>query len=230
MHLALVGPRTRFAGAASTLRNLGRLSSRDQEAATAGEGGWTWLGRYVGPIGASVGALQDEWNPVIEFSLPRARYSNDLNLASSLQALLSARPNLQSAEALLGVADQDKEVFERSYAATELMVRSWLASLRGADDEADRLIQIAHHANPKDRWVAYALADRMLTSLPQARAAGIGDEEALRRILTVNPNEVEAVRALWHFRRDRGDSRAASTRAQLLELSPLDREALQARD
>ena len=217
-------------GAAATLRNLGRLTSRAQDATTAGEGGWTWLGRYFGPIRETAGPRQDEWAPVIEFSLPRARYANDLNVADSLQVLLDARPDLQAAESLLGVSDQDKEAFERSYAATELMVRSWLASLHGSVDQADRLIQIAHHANPKDRWVAYALADRMMESLPQARAAGLGDEEALRRILAVNPYEAEAVRALWHFRRDRGDARAAQTRVQLLELSPLDHEALQARN
>jgi spermidine synthase len=231
MHLAMVGPRSHLDAADAVARNLGRLSDAARDAATAGEGGWTWLGRYFGPIAASTGRLQDEWSPVIEFSLPRARYDHAADLAETLQMLLDSRPALAAAEAQLGVAATDKEAFERGYAASELLLRSWLATMRGKPDEADRLIGIAHHANPRDRWVDYALADRMLASMPQARAAGIGEEEALRRILAVNPYAVEAVRAQWHLYRSRDDQAgAAAARARLLQLSPLDREASAAKE
>ncbi|MEJ1958773.1 MAG: fused MFS/spermidine synthase [Nitrosomonadales bacterium] len=68
MHLALVGPRQKFTGAAAMLHNIQRMSATQQDAATVGEGAWTWLGRYWGPIAESDGAVQDEWAPVLEFS------------------------------------------------------------------------------------------------------------------------------------------------------------------
>jgi spermidine synthase len=225
MHLALVGPRQKFTGAEGVLHNLQRLSSTQQDAVTVGEGGWTWLGRYWGPIADSEGPVQDEWSPVIEFRLPRARYSGELNVASTLQNLLQVRPSMKAAMALLGVRDNDKESFERGYAATELMARSWVAAMQGEALQANRLVRLAYQANPRDRWVGYALADSMLASLAQARAQGLSEEQALHQILNINPRHVEALRALWQLQRKAGDRQAKVTRARLLELSPLDREA-----
>ena len=225
LHLALVGPRQKFAGAAAMWRNLARLSPAQQNAATGGEGGWTWLGRYWGPLPATSGALQDEWAPVIEFRLPRARYSGSLDVTSSLRVLLQARPDLLTAQNLLGVQASDSEDFERAYAASELMVRSWLAAYQGAPQQAGRLMYSAAQANPKDRWIAYALADSMLDSMAQAQARGLSENEALQRILHVNPQHVETLRALWHLQLKTGDAQAATTRMRLLELSPLDSEA-----
>lgn len=228
MHLALVGPRQHFSGAAGVWHNLNRMSAAQQNAATAGEGGWTWLGRYWGPIPDSEGPIQDEWSPVIEFRLPRARYAGGLDVITSLQTLLQIRPDMQSAVTLLGVQDSDKNDFERAYAATELMVRSWLADMQGDAQQADRLISLAYQANPHDRWVDYALADNMFSSMAQARAHGLSEQEALQRILHVNPWHVEALRALWKLQRRTGDPQASTTRARLLKLSPLDREAREA--
>ena len=228
MHLALVGPRQHFSGAAGVWHNLNRMSAAQQNAATAGEGGWTWLGRYWGPIPDSKGPIQDEWSPVIEFRLPRARYAGGLDVITSLQTLLRIRPDMQSAMTLLGVRDADKNDFERAYAATELMVRSWLADMQGDTPQADRLISLAYQANPHDRWVDYALADNMFSSIAQARAHGLSEQEALQRILHVNPWHVEALRALWKLQRRMGDPQASITRARLLKLSPLDREAREA--
>lgn len=225
MHLALVGPQRKFAGAADVWRNLGRMSAAQQGDATGGEGGWTWLGRYWGPIPDDQGAIQDEWSPVIEFRLPRARYAGGLDVVASLQTLLQIRPDMQSALTLLGVADADKQNFERAYAATELLVRSWLADMQGDDLQATRLMSLAYKANPQDRWVQYGLADGMFSSLAQASEHGLSKEQALQRILLINPRHVEALRALWKLQRSAGDPQASVTRARLLELSPLDREA-----
>ena len=226
MHLALVGPRQKFAGAAGLLHNLQRMSATQQDAATAGEGGWTWLGRYWGPIPESAGPVQDEWSPVIEFRLPRARYAGELDVSSSLRALLQSRPDMAAAGALLGVHDNDRETFERAYGATELMVRSWLAAAQGATQAANRMMYLAYQANPKDRWIAYALADSMLSSLAQARQHGLSEQDALQQILHLNPRHVESLRALWRLKRQTGDAREAEIlRKRLLELSPLDREA-----
>lgn len=225
MHLAMVGPQQKFTGATGLWRNLQRLPPVQQDAATAGEGGWTWLGRYWGPLPDSPGPVQDEWAPVIEFRLPRVRYAGDLDVVSSLQFLLQTRPGMEVAVIFLGINDSDRAAFERAYAATELMVRSWVAAARGATQQANRLTYLAYQANPKDRWIAYALADSMFSSLAQARAQGLGEQEALRKILRLNPQHVEAQRALWRLERQAGSASAEASRARLLELSPLDREA-----
>lgn len=225
MHLALVGPRDKFAGAPALRRNLQRLSLAQQDAATAGEGGWTWLGRYWGPLPFSIGPVQDEWAPVIEFHLPRARYARNLDVASSLQFLLKIRPRMETAVTLLGVQDGDKVAFERAYAGTELMVRSWLMSAQGESQESNRLTHFAYQANPIDRWITYALADNMYSTLAQASEQGLSRPDALHEILRINPQHVEALRALWRLERQAGDAKAEFSRARLLELSPLDREA-----
>lgn len=228
MHLALVGPQKNFIGAQGLMHNLQRLSSAQQSEATAGEGGWTWLGRYWGPVpNESGGRVQDEWLPVIEFHLPHARYAGSLDVTRLLQTLLKARPKKEAAANLLGVLDKDRDAFERVYVANELMVRGWLAAARGATQEANQLTQLAYRANAKDRWIAYALADSMFLSLTQAREYGPDKRGALRKILQINPLHVEAVRALWKAERNAGDTHAGLSRARLLELSPLDREASQ---
>jgi spermidine synthase len=225
MHLALVGPRQKFMGAQGLLHNLQRMSLGQQDEATAGEGGWTWLGRYWGPLPASREQVQDEWSPVIEFRLPRARYAGELDVAKLLQFLLKTRPKMEAAANLLAIRDNDKDAFERAYVASELMTRSWLAAARGATQQANQLTHLAYKANAKDRWIAYALADNMFSSLAQAREYGLSEKEALQKILLLNPYHVEAVRALWRIERNAGDAHAEISRVHLLELSPLDREA-----
>ena len=65
----------------------------------------------------------------------------------------------------------------------------------------------------------------MFSSLAQAREHGINEQDALQQILRLNPQHVEALRALWRIKRQAGDAQAESLRKRLLELSPLDREA-----
>ncbi|MBI5919947.1 MAG: fused MFS/spermidine synthase [Nitrosomonadales bacterium] len=230
MHLALVGPRQHFAGAAGVMRNLQRMSPDQQEAATAGEGGWTWLGRYWGAIPESAGPVQDEWSPLLEFRLPRARYAGELDVAAMLNVLLRVRPRMDKAAESLGVTEGDHESFERGYAGTELMVRSWLAGMEGSPQQATHLVRMAYQANPRDHWTTLALADTMLASLSQARQHGLSEKDALHQILRINPQHVEALRALWRIERQTGDPVASATRARLLELSPFDREARQSGD
>ncbi len=225
MHLALVGPKQKFKGARGLLHNLQRLSLAQQDDVTASEGGWTWLGRYWGPMPGSRGQVQDEWSPVIEFHLPRARYAGDLNVASLLQFLLKVRPNVENAANFLEIDEQDKETFERAYVATELLAQSWLAAAHGLTQQANQLIHFSYQANPKDRWIAYALTDNMFLSLAQAREHGLSEKEALQKILRMNPYHVEAARALWRIERREGGSQAELSRLRLLQLSPLDREA-----
>ena len=97
---------------------------------------------------------------MIDFSLPRLRYGNNQEFEWLLQDFLLHRPTVKEAERQLQIPAKDLEGFERAYIATDLMVRSWVASLRQQTPLANRLIGMAHEANPKDQWVRYAWSDR----------------------------------------------------------------------
>lgn len=226
MHLAMVGPKNNFYGASAMLANLQRLSAVDQARATGDEGVWTWLGRYWGPIAATIGPIQDEWVPYIEFKLPRARYDGSLNLSALMQWLLQQHPAPDEAFKLLGVANEDKSKFGRAYVATEMTVRAWIASLQGDAAKANNLVWMAYQANPQDRWIAGALADSMMQSLSQARQRGLSEREAYQRVLKIYPNFVGALRSMWHLEQTAGNAQEAERyRLNLLEISPLDAEA-----
>jgi spermidine synthase len=225
MHLALVGPRQKLS-ASIMLTNLQRLTVQEQVQVTGGEGAWTWLGRYWGPISASSGPVQDEWVPYIEFRLPRARYDGSVNLANLMMWLLQRHPDPNAAMKILGIGEEDKNRFGRAYVATELAVRAWAASIQGDAEKAGGLIWLAYRANPDDHWIANALADNMQQSLSQANQHGLSEREALQRILEVNPDFVAALRAIWHLERSAGNVQEAERyRLRLLAASPLDGEA-----
>jgi spermidine synthase len=230
MHLALVGPKDGFAGANAMLGNLHRMTEQEQSKATGGEGVWTWLGRYWGPITETGGPVQDEWEPYIEYKLPRARYDGSVNLANLMSWLLKRHPDPEAAIGILGINADDKSKFGRAYVSTELTVRAWTASIQGDAAKAGSLIWLAYQANPQDHWIANALADSMMQSLEQARRQGLNEREALQRILKVYPNHIGATRALWHLETSEKKLQAAENyRSRLLALSPLDSEARVAR-
>lgn len=226
--LALVGPKDGLPGAPAVLANLRRMSSAAQSEATGGEGAATWLGRYWGKINAGAGPVQDEWAPRIEYRLPRARYGGELDLARLLEKLLRARPALDQAARELRIAASDRAMFERAYGASELALRGWLVALRSdghGGDEGARLLRLAYETNPHDRWIGFALADAMYGTLPQARASGRSEQDALQAILEIRPDHAEALRRLWRLERAAGNSAAAGQyRARLAEVSPLDKE------
>ncbi|MDO9371926.1 MAG: spermine synthase [Gammaproteobacteria bacterium] len=224
LHLALVGPQHHFSGAPDVLANLNRLTADVQNRATGGEGPWTWLGRYWGAITPRVAPLQEEWAPRIEFRLPRARYGGATHLVALLDRMLAQRPSLEQAARELQVAEADRPAFERAYGATELALRGWRMSLQGEGEDA-RLLRLAYEANPRDRWIGFALADAMFATLPQAVQQGTGEREALQRVLAVRPDHAEALRALWHLERTAGHAgEAERLRARLKAAAPLDRE------
>jgi spermidine synthase len=226
MHLALVGSRERLVVANTILANLHRLAEQEQGQATGGEGVWTWLGRYWGPVSESGGPVQDEWVPYIEYNLPRARFDGSVNLATLMPWLLQRHPDADAAMNILGIGAEDRTRFGRAYVATELAVRAWVASVQGDAAKSGSLIWLAYQANPQDRWIANALADNMLQSLPQASQHGLSEREALQRILKVYPKFVGALRALWHLEQTAGNLQEAQHyRLQLLAISPLDAEA-----
>ena len=226
MHLAMVGPKDVFGGAGALLGNMQRLTAQEQGLATGGEGAWTWLGRYWGPIPVSTGPVQDEWVPYIEFSLPRARYNGSVDLPSLMSWLLQQHPGPDAAMKILGIGNADRERFGRAYVATEFTVRAWVASIQGNAEKAGNLIWLAYQANPQDHWIAGALADNMLQSISQASQHGLSRREALQKILKVSPNFVGALRALWHLEQSAGNRELAERyRLRLLAVSPLDSDA-----
>ena len=226
MHLALVGPREKLHVASAMQANLGRLTRQEQARATGGEGVWTWLGRYWGPISESDGPVQDEWVPYIEYNLPRARYDGSVSLATLMSRLLHRHPDADTAMKILGIGAQDRSRFGRAYVATDLAVRGWVSSIQGDAAKAGNLIWLAYQANPHNHWIANALADNMLQSISQASQHGLSEREALQRILEVNPSFVGALRALWHLEQSAGNMpEAEQYRLRLLALSPFDAEA-----
>ncbi len=221
--LAMVGRMDKARDAApAVLANLSNLTQVKQNFATGGEGVWTWLGRYFGPINSSGRLVQGELTPVIEYRLPRARYEGDLNLSEALLFLLEARPAVDDAAGRLGVEQDSFANFERAYMAVELGVRSWIAAVEGRQNEAERFIRFAYSANPMDRWIGFDLADRMYATLDQAVASGYLRSSALTRILDIRPDHEQALKEMLRLSREVGDrERERSYYKRLKALSPL---------
>ncbi|MCC6067898.1 fused MFS/spermidine synthase [Ferrovum sp. PN-J185] len=227
MHVALVG------SIDDTLDVNGLFNKQaisNQQSDNLGESSITWLGRYWGAIPDNHAPLQDEWAPVIEFSLPRLHYSKANELVQVLSYMMSKRPSLDQAKKDLSLPAPLVKSFEGSYIASDFLVRSWLATFSGQDREADHLIQLAYQANPKDRWVDYALSDQLFANQKAILSQGMDEKTLLKRILTINPYHVEAWRSLWHLQQVEHDPSASSSLAQILRLAPLDLEANSAKN
>ena len=220
--VGLVGPKEEFGGAPALLANLQRLTTEQQAAATGGEGGWTWLGRFWGSINEGDGAVQDEWAPQLEYALPRLRFSDGGALAQLLASLLNKRPSLDEALALLSVDSAQQAEFERSYVATGLAVQSWLASIQGDTREAQRLMRFAYEANPQDRWIGFDLADAMWVTFSEMMAKGRDERQSLLAILQVRPDHELALKGMWQLELREGNLAQAETyREQIKVISPL---------
>jgi spermidine synthase len=235
--LALVGSKDRAVNASDVLTNLARLSAEARNNATGGEGAWTWLGRYFGPIKSLVrddGDVQHETAPRIEYLLPKARYRGELDLAALLTQLLKQRPAWQRAADELQLPVDTREQFEKSYSATELALAGWVAALRGKAEEGNRLLQLAYQANPQDRWVGVALVTPIWSQLEAMlqQGARVQDtfgkdaRDVLAAILRIRPDHVPALKMLLNLEQVAGNQqRVDELRVQLIQLSPLDHDA-----
>lgn len=234
--LALVGTKERVVNAQDVAANLARLPEDARNSATGGEGTWTWLGRYFGPVESLVddhGDVQHETVPRIEYLLPKARYRGGLDLAALLTHLLKQRPAWQKAADQLSVPADGRAMFEKSYAATELALAGWVASLRGKADEGNRLLQLAYQANPQDRWVGVALVTPIWNQLEtmMRQGARVQDtfgkdaRDVLAAILRIRPDHVPALKMLLNLEQIAdNNARAEELRVRLIQLSPLDRD------
>ncbi len=221
--LALVGPKNQFNGVSAIKNNMQRMSAKGQKQALGGEGVWTWLGRYWGHLDVGVGVTQDEWAPQIEYKLPVARYNGELDLVKLLNYLLQNRVSVKNAMLELAIEQAGKEEFERAFIGTDLAHRSWLALLTKQTQKGQRDLQFAYKANPKDRWIGFAIADGVMASLPPHNNAP-NTKIILESVLKVRPDHPEALRRLWQIAQQAGDIQVAdSLRKRLLAISPFEK-------
>ncbi|WP_455200725.1 hypothetical protein, partial [Kaarinaea lacus] len=109
------------------------------------------------------------------------------------------------------------------YIATDLAHRSWLALLRKNSQEGQRLLKLAFQANPKDRWISYAVADATLANYEASRPEGISEKSVLESVLKIRPDHAEALKRLWQLAELEGNAEAAQQyKKRFAELSPLD--------
>ncbi|MDQ7000070.1 MAG: fused MFS/spermidine synthase [Mariprofundus sp.] len=220
--MALVGMRGGSISMPQLLARFSPLSDGERRSATGGEGLWTWVGRYWGEIPLLQAPLQDEWLPVIEFSLPRVRYSGGGDVLNMWRWLLSWRVNDAKAMQFLQVPKQDTEAFRRARVGAGLDVRLWMAELSGDERRVVQMAKLANRANPKDRWPAFALADRMFDSLAHTAPGGLSRQQALQRILDLRPDHEGALRALMKLELQAGNLQAAGALKRHLQIiSPL---------
>ncbi len=239
MHLAMVGSASADSGdAAAMAQNLARMDADAAERATGQEGAATWLGRYWGPIAAGIGPVQSESRPVIEYRLPQLRYLEPAPLPEILLEMLRQRPDAQTARAQLRVPAGQEAAFENAYIANELAVQSWIAAIAAREQresmgggealarQARQLTRLAYESNPRDHWIASALADELYARA--AQGPGPVERAALERILRIFPDHLDSLRALWHIELAAEPARAPPLLARLRDLAPLDREVREA--
>ena len=223
--LALVGILDANVNLMAIQNNMDRLNAEQRLLATGGEGVFSWLGRYWGNIRIDDGgAVQDEWNPKIEYRLPQARYNGGLDLAVLLNELLRNRPHVSQAAKDLQIDKENLAAFERAYIGTELAQRSWLALLQKKNSEGHRLLKLAYQANPNDRWISMAVADATLENFDLTKPADVSEVEVLESILRIRPDHARATKRLWkHYDKNGNIEKALVYKNKLETLSPFER-------
>jgi len=249
-HLAMAG----FRGARPDAASIRAWADAHKQALTGGEGWQTWLGRDLGPIPASNAPLQDEWRPVVEFRLARARVEGRLDIARILAWILRVRPRPGALVKRWSVDTGDVDDVTRAVLSTDAMMHAWQGMFSGRSRSVSRFMQLAYQANPRDRWAGFAVADAMADQLRKKGnsllSSGRSDElrskrispgeksesasflrkkKAWQRILAIRPDHVMALRMLWRIAGKKGDNKeAASLLQHLQQLVPFDPEVLAA--
>jgi spermidine synthase len=159
MHLALLGPRDQWTGLSGLTRHWQDLTPLQRQNATANEGSLVWAGRYWGPIPQSAGPVQDEWSPLIEFTIPRLYYGHGENLTQTLDWVARQRPRVEQAAQLLAVPAGQRAAFERAYIGTDLWFHGMLATLSNQPEQAKKFLGMAQMAHPEDYWIDHSWKD-----------------------------------------------------------------------
>jgi len=225
-HLAMAG----FRGARPGSTSIRAWADAHPRALTGGEGWQTWLGRDLGPIPASNAPLQDEWRPVVEFRLARARVEGKLDIARILTWISRVRPHPEALAKRWHVDKADVDAVTRAVLATDAMMHAWQGMFSGRPRSVSRFMQLAYQANPRDRWAGFAVADAMAGQLRRGKEGfSSPDKQAWQRILAIRPDHVMALRMLWRIAVKEGEEKQAESLLQRLQrLVPFDPEVLAA--
>ncbi len=223
--LAMVGVNGQFYGVQAMKTNLSKLSANNIEEITGKEGLMSWASRYWGKIGDVNERLQDEWSPVIEFQLPKAKFNRQIDLKALLEFLSEKRPDIKLALRELHVEGDDIEPFSQAYKSSVFYYESWISYFSGKDLESERQLTKAYELNRNDQWVGFGIADSMFASLAQAKDSGIDELTALKRILSIRPDHIGALKELLRISVEKGFvEQSNALKAKLRKLSPLDKE------
>ncbi len=217
--LALVGYHgrtTSFSQLADSFKGAERIEER-----SGGEGMWTWLGRFWGAIEPSSGPVQDEWAPVIEYALPRARFNGELELRKVAAYLQALRSNDADLPAALGLRAEHAKAFEGARRASLHAFHAHVAMFSGDGATSSRLLRQAYEANPADRWVAYGLIDRGLQNLPLVQARGMDPGRYLDALGRLHAEHPELIKLQYFNELSIGnESTAEALRQRYLGLAP----------
>jgi len=215
--IAMVGPRDDVAGLDSRWRAFDALGANQQKAIGGGEGFWTWAGRYMGAISVESGPVQSLWQPVLEFQLPRARYDGRIDVIANLDYLFRMRPTISQVLTKFQLDDERAPALEDAFRATDLSRQAMVARARQQELAAIRSIREAYQANPRDRWVGFALADLLLQLPPPTQV----DRQAwLERILAIRPDHMHALQQLYTLKKKQGKDQAVEIEKRILRLHP----------
>ncbi len=229
--IAMVGSKDRALNFAEILPVVAGWAPQQQQALTGGEGIWTWAGRYLGGIPILPVAVQDEWAPVIEYQLPRARYQGESNLVTVGAWLVRQRLTPQQAAGVLGIPEQNSSEFSNANLASAQAHQGWQAILTDQRQVGRALIQNALQRNPADRWIAGTLAQALWDQLQQViqrggdvrQVFGRAEPEILAAILKIMPEHAPALKAAWRHALRTGDAAQASEfLGRLTRVAPLD--------
>jgi len=234
-HLAMAG----FRGARPDMTSIKAWADAHPRALTGGEGWQTWLGRDMGSIPASTAPLQDEWRPVVEFRLARARIEGRLDIARILAWMLRIRPHPEALVKRWHVDRDDVDTVTRAVLATDAMMHAWEGMFSGRSRRVSRFMQLAYQANPRDRWAGFAVADALAGQLRKKgnsvfsskrkseTSILLSQKKAWEGILVIRPDHVMALRMLWRIAKKEGKHQeAASLFSRLRQLVPFDPEVL----
>ncbi|MDH5257389.1 MAG: hypothetical protein OEX07_05260, partial [Gammaproteobacteria bacterium] len=193
-----------------------RIHARATLDSLSGESVEAWVVKYWGKIISDTeGLIQDEWFPVIEYSLPKKRYSGESNVDSLLRFLLESRLDIRAEELPIPVASLFGTRLGKAYASNRLFYEAYLK--RTSDDMA-KYAQLAHLSNPTDFWAGRQLADLMFSSVQQGLPSGVSRLEALRGILAVRPDHLQTLALYQAVFEQSGDLADADSVARYMKI------------
>jgi len=228
-HLAMVG----FSGARPGAKSIKAWADAHNHTLTGGEGWQTWLGRDLGPIPVSTAPVQDEWWPVVEFRLARARVEGRMDIARILGWMLQERLRPEALVKRWHVDKADADAVIRAVLSTDAMMHAWQGMFSGRSRNVAGFMRLAYQANPHDRWAGFAIADALaeqLRATPRgAKPLSLRRKKEWQHILAIRPDHVMALRMLWRIARKEGDNKQeVSLLQRLRRLVPFDPEVLAA--